>query len=173
MVDFQSGGLEFQVYELILKMCELTQSDEFPHFQTTQLDNGMWECTLEIPGIQTPAKSLQNTEVAAINRCAANMLHILKNVDEKGFYDPKIEESVFRDKLEMNFGNINYDPSYFYYMCQSEFPINPSDEYLMKYIVGRMNNKLDEIDPEGLDELVKIEPHFVTKCLLRRKKNFC
>ena len=74
MIDFQTGGLEHQVYELIAKMCDLACSDMFPRFQTSQIENGRWECKLSIPGVKSVSIGHGNSEVESINQCALKML---------------------------------------------------------------------------------------------------
>ena len=48
MIDFQKGGLEWQVFEAISKTYELVKSDDIPHFETNELNNGKWECSNQL-----------------------------------------------------------------------------------------------------------------------------
>lgn len=166
MIDFQNGGLESQVYKLILKMCDLTMSDEFPHFKTKRIKDDMWECSLEIPGVDVIANAKQKTEVAAINRCASNMLHILSCLDENGLYDPKKEESVFKDRIEERFGDISYDPKYFYYLCTEEIPINQQNKDIKKIV----DSHTFDIECKTGDIVNKTNSQLVVDYLMKRKK---
>lgn len=132
MVDFQNSGLEHQVYELILKMCDMMESDEFPKFDTKQLGKSLWEARLTIPGISETAVAIESSEVGAINRCASNMLHILECTDETGIYDPKKGESFYLNQIERIFGNVDYDPEYFYYLAIHEIPSDILGEEIAK-----------------------------------------
>ena len=133
MIDFQNSGLEWQVFEVISRTYELVKSEDIPHFETNKLDNGKWKCTLKIPGIES-AHSIQNTEVAAINRCASNMLHILDCLDKRGLYDPEVEESVFKEEIESYFGEVDYDSEYNYYLFSGDILFKENDEYAKKFI---------------------------------------
>lgn len=159
MVDFQNDGLESQVYELILKMCDMMQSDEFPHFETKQLSKKLWECKLHIPGISETAVAIQPSEVEAINRCASNMLHILECTNETGVYDPEKGESFYLNRIEQIFGEVDYDPNYLYYLTVTEIP---SD------ILGE---KMAEISSNFGDDIVECaDTKVVVSYLMKRKR---
>ena len=159
MVDFQNGGLEPQVYELILKMCDMMESDEFPKFDTKQLSKNLWEARLTIPGISETAVAIESSEVGAINRCASNMLHILECTDETGIYDPKKGESFYLDRIERIFGEVEYDPNYLYYLSITEIP---SD---------MLGKKMAEISSNFGDDIVECaDTKVVINYLMKRKR---
>ena len=166
MIDFQKGGLEYQVYELIVKMCALVRSEVFPCFQTKRTQDGKWECTLEIPGITEVAKAKQDSEVESINRCASNMLFILDCIDRKGFYDPDIVESVFRDRIEEAFGEVKYDPKYLYYPCSVQVPISPYN----KGIASTIKQQTVNVESKNGDIVQQVDSVLLVKFLMRRKK---
>ena len=159
MVDFQNGGLEPQVYELILKMCDMMESDEFPKFDTKQLSKNLWEARLTIPGISETAVAIEESEAKAINRCASNMLHILECSDEIGIYDPKNEESFYLNRIEQIFGEVDYDPNYLYYLSVTEIP---SD---------MLGEKMAEISKNFGDDIVECaDTKVVVSYLMKRKR---
>ena len=146
MIDFQNGGLEHHVYELILKMCDLACSDAFPRFETKQLENGKWECRLAIPGVKTPVIKSGNTEVESVNACAFRMLSILRNEYEKNQYDPSIEDSLFADNIEQFF-DIEYDKRYRYYLCEADIHLNNNDtfaRYLLQNYAGETTESIKD-----------------------------
>lgn len=159
MVDFQNGGLEPQVYELILKMCDMMESDEFPKFDTKQLSKNLWEARLTIPGISETAVAIEESEAKAINRCASNMLYILKCTDETGTYDPKMGESFYLNRIEQIFGEVDYDPNYLYYLSVIEIP---SD---------MLGEKMAEISKNFGDDIVECaDTKVVVSYLMKRKR---
>ena len=171
MIDFQNGGLESQVYELIAKMCDLTMSDDFPKFQTKQLRDGLWECSLNILGVKNTAFGRGETEVKSINNCAHSMLQILKSKHKNDEYDPDIEESVFREHIEQYFGNIKYNPEYNYYVNISDILLcEGRDDYirniLMKYAVENLRPCIEQ--GHEVDMMCDI---VTLKFLIRRRKN--
>lgn len=170
MVDFQNDGLESQVYELIAKMCDLMKSDEFPKFQTKQLPDGFWECTLSIPGVKNTAFGTGKTEVHAINRCSRSMLTILKSKHKNDEYDPDIKESVFREQIEERFGNVEYNPEYFYYPFFCGMLLEDKyDGYLKRSLMNHVKPTLERIEEEG-GEVVKMCDIVDLVFLVRRKK---
>ena len=172
MIDFQKGGLEWQVFEAISKTYELVKSDDIPHFETKKLDDGKWECTLKIPGIEI-ARSIQDSEVVAINRCASNMLHILDCLDKRGIYDPENEESVFREDIESYFGEVDYDPEYNYYLFTGDILFKEDDEYAKKFIKSYSRKYYGEISEQG-DEIDRICDFITVRYLVKqKKKNYC
>ena len=80
-------------------MCDLACSDKFPHFVTTEQENGIWECKLSIPGVKTTAIAHGKTEAESINRCAINMIFILKRDHDKDQFDPDLEVSIFAGNM--------------------------------------------------------------------------
>ena len=155
MIDFQKSGLERQVYEVITRMCDLVKTDEFPKFKTKKQKSGRWDCTLTIPGIETAVAKEQETEVAAINRCASNMLHILNSLDKRGLYDPNYEESVFKDDIEFFFGDLEYDPNYHYYLSTCDINLTAKDEGMKNMIKSYSTKYFDKCIEHG-EEIDKI-----------------
>lgn len=173
MIDFQNGGLEHQVYELIVKMCDLGCSDEFPKFTTKQLENRKWECILTIPGVKTTSSACGSTEVESINQCALKMLFILKRDHDKDQLDPDIKENIFRGNIEQFFGNINYDSAFRYRLCETDILINPHAITTFKLLenyaadtIKRLHEQGEEIDQ--MSQIVSIR--FLVK---QKKKEYC
>ena len=172
MIDFQDDGLEHQVYELIAKMCDLACSDEFPRFMTRHTTNGRWECNLSIPGVKTDAISYGKTEVEAINNCALDMLRILETDHNMDRYNPDIEESIFKSKIEQFFDDVDYDKRYKYRLCETDILIKPHSELantlLEKYAhktINNLQNNGEEV--ESMSEIVTL------RLLVKEKKNYC
>lgn len=173
MIDFQKGGLEPQVYELLLKAGQLCGGVDIPLFVRKKQDDGKWSCKFEIPGILPATSKDQKTEVAAINRCASNMLHILNNLDSRGIYDPKDEESVFKEEIESVFGNIDYNPEYFYHLLTGSILLGPDEGY-MKQKIAELSQDLTDVLEEHDEEIDKICNIITVKYLVKqKKKNYC
>lgn len=169
MIDFQNGGLEHQVYELIAKMCDLACSDEFPHFQTTPIENGRWECKLSIPGVKKDSIGYGKTEVDSVNECALNMLAYLKMNHKNDDYDPDMEESIFRGNIEQFFGDIDYDYRYTYHLCETDILLD-SNSYIADSLKRMIANKIEKDDSEidAMSNIVTLR--FLIK---KEKKNYC
>ena len=128
MIDFQNDGLESQVFELISRMCDLYQSDEFPHFKLSKTETNRWQCELAIDGIEKPVIAYGDTEVAAINRCASKMLYILEHDHSKGQYDPDSGDNPFLDQIEIYFHGVELNRDYIYYPFHIDITVNPDSE---------------------------------------------
>ena len=170
MIDFQNSGLEYEVYLLITKMCDLAKSDSFPKFKTTKITDGEWKCELSIPGVKDKAIAYQKDEVSAINRCASNMLYILETQHKNGEYDPDIYDSYFRENIEEFFGNLEYDCKYLYYMMDCDVLVRP-DEQLAFLLRERASESIDNVKDQG-DEVIQMCDIVSLRFLVRHiKKN--
>lgn len=173
MIDFQNGGLEHQVYELISKICDLACSDEFPHFVTTEQEKGIWECKLSIPGVKTTAVAHGKTEVESINRCAINMIFILKKDHDKDQLDPDLEDSIFAGNIEQFFGDIVYDPKYKYHLFESDILIKPDDVEIINFIKNQMKDSVRKLH-ECVEEIDEMSQIVTLRFLVKKKKdNYC
>ena len=168
MIDFQTGGLEHQVYELIAKMCDLACSDMFPRFQTSQIENGRWECKLSIPGVKSVSIGHGNSEVESINQCALKMLMILKVNHPNDDFDPVEEDNLFRSNIEQFFGDVDYDSKYNYHLCETDVLLD-SDDYVAHSLerIGSFRIE-DEEEIDRMSEIVTIRFLIKTK-----KNNYC
>ena len=171
MIDFQNGGLESQVFEVIAKLCYLNGSDEFPHFKTTQYKDGKWKCEINVPGIKFPTTGFGKMEVDAINRCAAVLLHHLKTYHSKDQFDPDCEDSIFRGNIEQFFNKDKYDPEYRYHLCETDLIID--SKFVNELLLKNGGLTLRHIAQEG--EEIDLTSDIVTIRLLlkERKKNYC
>ncbi len=172
MIDFQDGGLEHQVYELIAKMCTLACSDNFPHFETKLLEDGEWQCKLAIPGVKKASIGHGKTEVDSINICALGMLDILKREHDKDQYDPDIEENIFGDNISQFF-NVEFDKEYRYRLCETDILLDVNDEYAYRLLQNYASSTINDIKTDGeeidcMSDIVTIR--FLVK---ERKKNYC
>ena len=172
-IDFQDGGLESQVYELIYRMTVLCKSDSFPHFDTKQLEDKSWECILSIPGVKQLVKAKGETEVASINRCASNMLFILNNNYNKNQYDPDITDSVFKKDIEEYFGDIKYNNEYNYHLFGCDILIDPKDHCLIDALNDYAYDNLSQFNEDG-EEIDRISEIVTLRYLVKKKKsNLC
>ena len=170
MIDFQNGGLESEVYTLISKMCEITESDDFPKFLTTQEESGRWKCPLEIPGVKNTALGYGETEAKSINACAYKMLLILEKYHQNNEYDPDIEESLFKDRIEVYFGDIKYSKEYNYYIYSCGLDFDDQYGYQIKDLLMRyVEDNLDRVKADG-GEVVKMSDLVDLRFLVRRRK---
>lgn len=173
MIDFQDDGLESQVYELIAKIRELKKTSDFPKFETKQLENGTWKCTLSIPGVKNRVSSEAGTEIQAINVCAMGMKLILERDYDKEQLDPTIKNSIFEPKIAECFGEYEYNKEYLYRMIETDFLIDSDDELtqrlLRKYGMDEIKKYMtDDEEVENMSDLVML------RFLIReRKKNYC
>ena len=173
MIDFQNGGLEHQVYELIAKMCDLGFSDNFPHFSTRELENGEWECTLAIPGVKRKAVACGKTEVESINYCALCMKTILKRDHNKDDLDPDIDNSIFAGNIEQFFGDVEYNHEYKYHLVETDILINQNDEYTFKLLKHYIGDTIDKIKTND-EEVDDISDIVTIRLLVKKKKyNYC
>lgn len=173
MIDFQNGGLESRVYELIAKMCDLNESDEFQKFETTQDENGTWHCKLAIPGVKHIAGGMGKTEVESINNCAHVMLRVLEHHHKHGEYDPDIEESLFRDRIEEYFGDVEYDPGYYYYPFFCGIDLDGQNGYQLKSLLKQYAEFETAPIKKENGEIVRMSDFVELKFLVRkRKKNY-
>ena len=172
MIDFQNDGLEYQVYALIAKMCELGCSDEFPKFITNKLDNGKWECTLSIPGVKKEAIGIGSSEVDAINKCALKMRFILSTEYDKDQYDPDIDDSLFQGNIEQFFGDVDYNHAYRYHLCETDIRIREYDEYAKKLLKSYLRNTIEHIKRNG-EEITDMSDIVTVRLLVRKKKQNC
>lgn len=171
MIDFQNGGLEHQVFELISKMCDLSCSDEFPHFVTNEQESGMWECKLSIPGVKATAIAHGKTEVEAINQCALCMRFILKKDHNKDQLDPDVEDSIFAGNIEQFFGDINYDRQYRYHLCETDLLLDST--LSTKLFNNYGNDTLRRINEDG-EEIDQVSEIITIRLLVKeKKKNYC
>ena len=169
MIDFQNGGLEWQVFEVISRTYKLVKSDDIPHFEAKKIEDGKWECFYEIPGIKK-AHAIQDSEVASINRCASNMLSILDQLDKRGIYDPDIEESVFKDGIELYFGDIDYDHKYNYYLFTGDISLDEAGKTFIK----RYSQKYYDMFIERGEAIDKMCDIITVRYLIKqKKKNYC
>ena len=169
VIDFQDGGLKSQVFKLIVKMCELACTDDFPYFQTSSLENGRWECKLSIPGVKMTSVGYGETEVESVNDCALKMLTYLKMNHEHDDYDPDIEESIFRGNIEQFFGDIDYDYRYTYHLYETDILLDGHSyvtDSLKRMIANKIEKDGDEI--EAMSNIVTLR--FLIKT---EKKNYC
>ena len=172
MIDFQSGGLKHQVYELIAKMCDLGCSDEFPHFQTKQLEDEKWECELSIPGVKQTSVGCGNTEVESINNCASQMMFILKTDYPNDDYDPEMEDNIFCGNIDQFFGDVDYDEQYKYHLCETDILINKYDD-LSNVLLRRASRTIEKIENNN-EEIESMSEIVTIRLLVKQKKtNYC
>lgn len=169
MIDFQNGGLEHQVYELISKMCNLCYSDDFPHFLTKQLENDKWECTLSIQGVKTVAFGKGRSEVEAINKCASCMIGILKSNHDKNQLDPEFDDSVFKNNIEQFFGDIDYDKEYIYRLCETDILLDLNTSVTKEILNKSAKNLLTRLKDEG-EDVDQISEIVTMRFLVKKKK---
>lgn len=169
MIDFQNGGLESQVYELIAKMCDLGCSDEFPKFITNQMEKRKWECKLTIPGVKTTSTACGATEVESINQCALKMLFILKRDHDKDQLDPDEETSIFEGNIAQFFGDIDYDKGYRYRLCETDILLNPHAITTFKLLEGYASDTVDRLHKQG-EEIDKMSEIVTIRFLVKQKK---
>lgn len=173
MIDFQSGGLEHQVYEIITKMCDLGCSNEFPHFETKQIENSRWECKLMIPGVKRQAVATGKTEVESINQCALCMKFILKHYHDKDQYDPEIDESIFRGNIEQFFRDIDYNKEYRYHLCETDILLNSHTKTTFNLLEIYAHDTVDRIHEDG-EEIDQMSEIVTIRFLVKKKKeNYC
>ena len=173
MIDFQNSGLESQVYELIAKMCQLLHSNDFPKFETKQIEPNRWQCTLSIPGVKKRITGEGKTEVKAINTCAIGAVSFLKEEHEKEQYDPSIRRSIFGPNVMEYFGDYEFDKEYVYRLIDTDVLVDPNDELcnglLRKYAIPDIRELIDDDEIiEAMSEIVSVR--FLIK---ERKKNYC
>ncbi len=171
MIDFQNKKLNQDVYELINKLYDLAPFSELPRFKTKQLKNGKWECILKIPGISPSSVANKDTEIESINKCASIMLHILRCQNKEGIYDPTIEDSIYKDNLESYFGEIDYDPNYYYYMSVIEKPDYQMDNHLVHLFRNKFNDLKEKYSDNADDDIVRANGVYVARLLIKRKKH--
>ncbi len=173
MIDFQDIRLDQCVFEVMSRAFDYVLSDEMPRFKTKRLENGKWNCSYEIPGIPAAHAKEKETEIDAINWCASNMLHILTHLSEDGVYDPEIEDSVFKDEIEIFFGNVRYNKEYNYRLFSSEILLTDEDSY-MKQMIELYSKRLGEQLSINNEEIVRIRDVLPITLLIRqKKKNYC
>lgn len=169
MIDFQNGGLESQVYELIAKMCDLGCSDEFPKFITNQMEKRKWECKLTIPGVKTTSTACGATEVESINQCALKMLFILKRDHDKDQLDPDEETSIFEGNIAQFFGDVDYDNRYRYRLCETDILLNPHAVTTFKLLEGYASDTVDMLRKQG-EEIDRMSEIVTIRFLVKQKK---
>ena len=173
MIDFENDGLEWQVYELIAKLCDLASSDEFEHFQRKQIENGKWECRLTIPGVKRSAFGSGSTEVESINECALDMLMLLKREHNQDDYDPDFEESIFSQKIDTYFDGVMYNSEYKYHLCQADIRISEETIKNAKILEKYGQDIVEKIEECG-DEIDQISQIVTVRLLVKkRKNNYC
>ena len=170
MVDFQNGGLDIQVYELILKMCDLCCSEEFPRFKTEEIKNG-WKCILSIPGVKEDSVAYGSTEAQAINRCASGMLFILKKYHENDEHYTEFEDSVFKDRIEEYFGSRKYDFAYRYRLSICDILLDSDDTNTKTILQKYASSSLDSIKESG-SEIEDMSEIVTLRFLVKQKKKF-
>lgn len=173
MIDFQDSRLDQSVFEVMSRAFDYVLSDKMPRFKTKRLDSGKWSCSYEIPGIPAAYAKDKETEIEAINWCASNMMHILNHLSEEGIYDPEIDNSVFKDEIEIYFGNVRYSKEYNYRLFSSEILLADKDSY-MKQMIELYSKRLGEQLLINNEEIVKIRDVLPITLLVRqKKKNYC
>ena len=173
MIDFQNGGLESQVYELIAKMCKLLHSNNFPKFETKQIEPNKWHCTLSIPGVKRRVTGEGTTEVQAINVCAIGTAAMLEDEHHKEQFDPSIERSIFGPSVYEYFGGYDFNKEYLYRLIDTDIVIDPDDELCNKLIRDYATPDIQELMYE--DETIETMSEIVSVRFLikERKKNYC
>lgn len=172
MIDFQNGGLESQVFELISKMCDFLKSDDFPHFVTSQTEDGKWKCELNIPGVKQVAVAYYESEVGSINKCASKMLYILKKYHNKNQYYPEYEDSVFLDNIEEYFGDVEFDKQYTYYPYFCDILVEPRSE-LGSMLHQYAYEKLMKIEDDGGEVETMSDIVSLAFLIKNKKSNYC
>ena len=169
MVDFQEGGLRKSVYKLLAKLNELVLYEDMPKFKTSYVDNKVWKCELKVPGVHQTAVGWGDTEAESISGCAEFMLEVLKRDHSKNQYDPKDEESIFRDDIEYWFGNLKYDCRYMYYCSHCDVLVREKDEDIRKFLIGTaIKDWGKEFDDES--EIVDMCSIVSIRLLMREEK---
>ena len=173
MIDFQDDGLESQVYELIAKIRELKPYGDFPKFETKQLENGNWKCTLSIPGVKKRVSGEADTEVKSINICAMGMKLILERDYSKEQLDPTIKDSVFEPKIAEYFGEYEYNKEYLYRMIETDFMIDSDDELTKRLLTKYGMSEIEKYITQD-EEIEDMADLVMLRFLVReRKKNYC
>ncbi len=173
MIDFQCSGLEYQVYELIAKMCKLLHSNEFPKFETKQVEDNKWHCTISIPGIKSRVTGEGETEVGSINVCAMGMMLILDRECGEKKFDPSVERSIFGPSVFEYFEDHNFDKEYVYRLISTDITIDSKDELcnalLKKYATSKAEQLLFK------NEIIESMSKEITVRILvkERKENYC
>ena len=169
MVDIRNKNLDLDVFELYMKMFELSLDGSVPRFKTNRIGNKKWECSLEIPDFPI-AKGKGETEVESINRCASNMLVILKSKNGKHEFDSTHFESLMKEKIEERFGDIKYDSNYLYRLSTYDTLIDDCKKSQIDYFSSYIEDaKLQLLEDDDIIErtLVEVKVNFV----LKREKN--
>ena len=172
-IDFQNNNLDPQVYEVLFRTSNMMKLSRRPSFITKEINDHRWECRFEIPGIE-PAISLdQASEIESINRCASNMLNIINKLDPRGLYNPETKGSYLEDEIKSCFGDIRFNPEYYYYLFTGDIVLSNSDKYLKNMLELRSKEYYEDFKSRG-EEIDIISNIITVKYLIKeKKKNYC
>lgn len=169
MIDFQDKELCRYVYELLIKIQDLYCSDDVPRFHTKQIENGGWECSLQILGVKENVIAYGKTEVESVNNCAYKMKNILERDHPDDDFDPDVENSIFRGNIEQFFDEINYDPHYKYHLYETDVLLDTDD-----YVAVTLRRMIEDGFKECDGEIDKMSDIATLRFLVKKKKdNYC
>ena len=164
MIDLQNRKLGIQVYEAILRIELFVSGLKIPKFRTSKLKNGFWECKIKIPGLPV-INAIRPSEIDSINRCAANVLHTLDNLNEKGQFDSKIRKNNLEKKVQELFGEVNFPLNDNYYICTSIWHLDEDEDLNEKLRSFRKDteNEIRSYGGEPVKRATRIEEHYLVK----------
>ena len=174
MIDFQDKSLKTSVYHVISKLCLLFNKKRRPSFQTKQMDDGTWSCSMAIPDFETISVEGLKTEIEAVNKCACEVDSALyRYEDDCDFYNPSSKRSNDKELFDIYFGEIEYSDEYAYKLYMEPIELEPEEKYLKDELMDLLPINFDLLEKNG-EELYKISNQvYVTFLTRKKKKNYC